>query len=61
MVVTNVKAFNLAVFASSTQTGTGTILGFDSVGNILPMAGTYKTVLAIDTAIAIIDAPYVGS
>jgi len=35
-----------------------TILEFDSASNILPTARTYKTVLAIDTAIATIDAPY---
>jgi len=33
-------------------TGAGTILEFDLASNILPMAGTYKTVSAIDTAIA---------
>jgi tRNA(Ile2) C34 agmatinyltransferase TiaS len=43
------------------QHGSGTILDFDSKGNILPMAGTYKTVSAIDTAIATIDAPYAMS
>jgi len=40
-----------------TGTGTGTILEFDSAGNILPMAGTYKTVAAIDTVIGSINAP----
>jgi len=58
MVAPNVTAFNMASFAASTGTGTGTILEFDSVGNILR---TYKTVLAIDTAIATIDAPYAMS
>jgi len=48
---------NMAGLAASTGTGAGTILEFDSEGNILPMAGTYNTILAIDTAIAAIDAP----
>jgi len=61
MVAPNVTAFNIAGLAPSTGTGTGTILEFDSEGNILPMAGTYKTVSAIDTAIAAIDAPYAMS
>jgi len=30
-------------------------LEFDSASNVLPMAGTYKTVSAIDTAIAAIN------
>jgi len=55
MVVTNVTAFNMTGLAASTGTGAGTILEFE--GNILPTAGTYKTVSAIDTVIASINAP----
>jgi len=44
-----------------TGTGAGTILEFDSAGNVLPMAGTYKTVSAIDTAIVAVNAPYAMS
>jgi len=40
MVATNVTAFNMAGLADSTGTSKGTILEFDSEGNILPMAGT---------------------
>jgi len=47
----------MAGLAASTGTGAGTILEFDSGGNVLPTAGTYKTVAAIDTAIAAINAP----
>jgi hypothetical protein len=50
MVATNVTQLGLTAL-------TGTILEFDSDGNILPMAGTHKKVAAIDTAIAAINAP----
>jgi len=56
VVAPNVTLFNMAGLAASTGTGAGTILEFDLAGNILPTAGTYKTVLAIDTAIASIYA-----
>jgi len=61
MVATNVTQFNIPGLTASTGTGAGTILEFDLAGNILPTAGTYKTVSAIDTAIASIDAPYAMS
>jgi len=57
MVAPNVTAFNMASLAPSTGTSAGTILEFDLASNILPLAGTYKTVAAIDTAIALINAP----
>jgi len=57
MVASNVTAFNISGLAASTGTSAGTILEFDLAGNILPMAGTYKTVSANDTAIAAINAP----
>jgi len=53
-----ITSFNILGLATSTGNGAGTILEFDSEGNILCMAGTYKTVLAIDTATASINAPY---
>jgi len=49
MVAPNVTAFNMAGLTASTGTGAGTILEFDSDGNILPTAGTYKTVASVDT------------
>jgi len=62
MVAPNVTAFNMTSLASSTGTSAGTILEFDSEdNNILPMAGAYKTVLAIDTVIASINARYAMS
>jgi len=57
MVTSNVNLFNMAGLATSTGTGTGTILEFDLAGNVLPTAGTYKTVASIDTVIAAINAP----
>jgi len=61
MVAPNFTAFNMAGLAASTGTCAGTILEFDSAGNVLPTAGTYKTVAAIGTAIAAINAPYAMS
>jgi len=61
MVASNVTQFNIPGLAASTGTGVGTILEFDLAGNILPMAGTYKTVLAIGTVITTINAPYAMS
>jgi len=43
----------------SNLVSTGTNLGVG--GNVLPTAGTYKTVAAIDTVIAAINAPYAMS
>jgi len=60
MVASNVTQFNIPGLVAYTGTGAGTcttILEFDLAGNILPTAGIYKTVSAIDTAIAAIDAP----
>jgi len=61
MVAPNVTQFNIPGLAASTGTGAGTILEFDSAGNILPTAGTYKTVASIDTAIAAVNVPYAMS
>jgi len=61
MVASNITAFNMAGLAALMGTGTGTILEFDSAGNVLPTAGTYKTVASIDTAIAAVNAPYAMS
>jgi len=57
MVASNVNFFNMAGLLASTGTGKGTILEFDLAGNVLPTAGTYKTVASIDTAIAAVNAP----
>jgi len=61
MVAPNVTQFNIPGLTASTGTGTGTILEFDSASNLLPRAGTYKTVSAIDNAIAAINVPYAMS
>jgi len=61
MVAPNVTQFNILRLTPSTGTSTGTILEFDLARNILPTAGTYKTVSAIDTAIAAINVPYAMS
>jgi len=61
MVASNATAFNISGLSASTGTSVGTILEFDLDGNILPMAGTYKTVSALDTAIAAINVPYAMS
>jgi len=47
MVTPNVTQFNMTGLAASTGMGASTILEFDSEGNILPTAGTYKIVSAI--------------
>jgi len=57
MVTPNVNLFNMAGLAMSTGTSAGTILEFDMDSNILLMAGIYKTVSAIEIAIAAINAP----
>jgi len=57
MVAPNVTQFNVLGLTASTGTRVGTILEFDSAGNVLPTAGTYKIVSALDTAIAAINAP----
>jgi len=57
MVAPNITQFNIPGLTTSTGTSAGTILEFNSAGNVLPMAGTYKTVASIDTAIAAINAP----
>jgi len=49
MVGLSVTSFNISGLAASTGTGEGTILEFDSSGNIIPSTGTYNTVSSIDT------------
>jgi len=61
MVASNVTTFNMSGLTASTGSGEGTILEFDSAGNILPSAGTYNTVASIDKIIAAINAPYAMS
>jgi len=58
MVASAITSFNMSGLAASTGSGEGTILEFDSAGNILPSAGTYNTVASIDKIIAAINAPY---
>jgi len=52
MVASNVEIFNISGLTSSTGSGEGTILEFDSSGNIIPSAGTYNTVSKIDTELS---------
>jgi len=61
MVAPNVTQFNIPGLTALTGTGAGTVLEFDLASNVLLTAGTYKTVAAIDTAIASINAPYAMS
>jgi len=61
MVAPNITQFNIPGLIALTGTGVGTILEFDLACNMLPTAGTYKTVAAIDTTIAAINAPYAMS
>jgi len=61
MVASNITSFNISRLTASTGTGEGTILEFDSSGNIIPSAGTYNTVSSIDKIIATINAPYAMS
>jgi len=49
MVVPNITSFIISGLTASTGTGIGTILEFDSSGNIIPSMGTYNTVSKIDT------------
>jgi len=43
MVASIITSFNISGPTTSTGTGEGTILEFDSAGNIIPSAGTYNT------------------
>jgi len=52
VVASNVTSFIMPGLTTSTGTGEGTILEFDSSGYIIPSAGTYNTVSKIDTAIS---------
>jgi len=54
MVAPNVTQFNIPGLTALTGTGMGTILEFDSAGNVLPTAGTYNTVsISISISISI--------
>jgi len=55
MVALNITSFNISGLTASTGSGEGTILEFDSSGNIIPSAGTYNTVSKIDTIISTIQ------
>jgi len=52
MVALAITSFNISGLKASTGSGEGTILEFDSSGNIIPSVGTYNTVSKIDTAIS---------
>jgi len=51
MVAPTITSFNISGLTASTGTGEGTILEFDSSGNIIPSEGTYNSVSKIDNAI----------
>jgi len=55
VVASNVTSFNISGLTASTGTRAGTILEFDSSGNIIPSAGTYNSVSKIDTIISTIQ------
>jgi len=59
VVASNVTPFIIPGLTASTGTGEGTILEFDSSGNIIPSAGTYNTVSKIDSAISAIKNNYI--
>jgi len=61
VVVPTITSFNISGLTTSTGTGTGTILEYNLSSNVLPKAGTYNNVSAIDTIIAAINAPYAMS
>jgi len=61
MIASNVAFFNISGLVPSTGSGEGTILEFDSSGNIIPLGGTYNMVSKIDTAIVDTNAPYAMS
>jgi len=50
---------NISGSTTSMGTGEGTILEFDSSGNIIPSMGTYNTVSKIDSAISTIKNNYI--
>jgi len=48
----SITSFNISGLTASTGSREGTILEFDSSGNIIPAVGTYNTVSKIDTDIS---------
>jgi len=52
MVASSITSFNISRLTTSTGTREGTILDFDSSGNVIPSAGTYNTVSKIDTELS---------
>jgi hypothetical protein len=61
VVAPTITSFNISGLTASTGTGTGIILEYDSLGNVIPSARTYNTVSKIDAAITDINAPYAMS
>jgi len=53
VVAPNVEIFNSPGLKPSTGSREGTLLGFDSSGNIIPSAGSYNSVSKIDTTISL--------
>jgi len=51
----SITTLNVLGLTSSTGSGEGTILEYDSLKNILPSAGTYSSTSKIDTAITAIQ------
>jgi len=55
MVASTITSFNISGLTPSTGSGEGTILEFDSLGNIIPSAGTYNTVSKIDAELSSLE------
>jgi len=52
VVASNVTSFIIPGLTASTRTGAGTILEFNSSGNIIPSGGTYNMVSKMDTELS---------
>jgi len=61
MVALNITSFNISGLAASTGSGEGTILEFDSAGNILPSVGTLNSVSKIDSAVSTLQSYVVSN
>jgi len=59
VVASNITSFIIPGLTASTGTGAGTILEFNSSGNIIPSTGTYNMVSKIDSAISTIKNNYI--
>jgi len=52
MVASTITLFNISGLSASTGSGEGTILEFESLGNLIPSAGTYNSMSKIDTELS---------